>query len=197
MSLFFNSDIDQLSKPGEVVDVVMTASFDIPGVFNGARLESFKSIEEFIPKMKSGDNRLFFSDGSWSNYELMEYLLQISGPALVGFTTWSISEIGITRMNEWVQQGQIIDLYAVLDVGIRNRKPHIYQQAIATLKNLKLTHCHAKVLSIVSPDISFLVVGSANFTKNPRKEAGVIICSRESADFSFNWIKTIVDGSSS
>jgi hypothetical protein len=85
----------------------------------------------------------------------------------------------------------------VLDVGIRNRKPHIYQQAIATLKNLKLTHCHAKVLSIVSPDISFLVVGSANFTKNPRKEAGVIICSRESADFSFNWIKTIVDGSSS
>lgn len=195
MSLFSNSDVDQLTRRGETANNVMTAALEIAGSFDSSRLESFEAIEKFIPKMKSGENRLFFSDGSWSNYELMEFLLDLSGPALVGFTTWSISEVAITRMNEWVNCGKIIDLYSVLDVGIRNRKPHIYQQAISTFKNIKLTQCHAKVLAIVSPDFSFLVLGSANFTKNPRKEAGVIICSRESADFSFNWIKSIVDGS--
>jgi hypothetical protein len=196
MSLFSNSDIEKFAHAQDT-PLSQTASRSISNGFQHVQLTSFHSLEEHLPSLNPGDNKVFFSDGSWSNYELMEYLLQLSGPALVGFTTWSISEIAITRMNNWIASGKIIDLFAVLDVGIRNRKPHIYQQAIATLKNLKLSHCHAKVMAIVAPELSFLVIGSANQTKNPRKEAGVIICDRNEAEFALEWVKEIIDGANS
>lgn len=193
MSLFSNAETEAFAltvqKPSN-----FTASRPFEGKTGHAQLNSLAAIKERLSGLKLGENKVYFSDGSWSNYELMEFLLQITGPALVGFTTWSISEVAITKMNEWVNSGQIIELLAVLDVGLRNRKPHIHQQAIATLKRLKLAHCHAKVMAIVAPEISFLVIGSANFTKNPRKEAGVIICDRDEAEFAFNWVKGIIDG---
>lgn len=194
MTLFSNSDTERFSAPLDR-PASFSAGRTINTPFEHVMLPSFAALEEYLPNISPGQNKIFYSDGIWSNYELMEHLLQISGPALVGFTTWSISEIAITRMNEWVSCGKIIELYAVLDNGLRNRKPQIFQQAQETFKNLKLSHCHAKVMAIVSPDISFLVIGSANFTKNPRKEAGVLICDRNEAEFALNWVKSIIDGS--
>lgn len=193
MSLFSNADTVRI--PVNKV-VSCTAASDLKGSVDPVVLHSFSEIKKHLGKMGPGANKVFFSDGSWSNYELMAYLLEITGPALVAFSTWSISEKALSMMSDWQKSGRIIDMYAVLDVGIRNRKPHIYQQAQQVINKLKLSHCHAKLMAIVAPGISFLVVGSANFTRNPRKEAGVVICDRSAAEFSFNWIKNVYDGGS-
>lgn len=193
MSLFTNKDINDLADRSEEEISSQTDSFALPPGGETKILKSFAEIEKQLQGMQENDNRLFLSDGSWSNYELMEYLLNLTGPATVAYTTWSISEVAITRMNDWLDKGQIIELHAVLDRGLQNRKPAIYQQALATIKNLKLSKCHAKVMVITSPLLSFLVIGSANFTKNPRKEAGVITCSQQAAHFALAWIKAVHD----
>lgn len=194
MSLF--SNLDTVKIPAKQC-LSASGSVDFPNSTDAKTLKSFKEIEKHLSGMVPGTNKVFFSDGSWSNYELMAYLLGLTGPAKVAFTTWSISEKALTMMAGWMESGVVSEMFAVLDNGIRNRKPAIYQQAKGVLPNLKFAHCHAKTMAILSPEISFLVVGSANFTRNPRKEAGVVICDHAATEFSFNWIKNITDDSCS
>jgi hypothetical protein len=112
---------------------------------------------------------------------LLEHILKSSGPAKVYFSTWSISVDAIRRFVAWQQTGLITDLFAVLDRGIRNRKPEIFQQCIANFKNINLVKCHAKITVIENEDYFITMLGSANYTENPRLEAGIIVFDKETA----------------
>lgn len=156
-----------------------------------AMTESKKAIRKHLGDLQMGDSLFFMTDGAWSNIQVLEYLLQITGPANVFFTTWSISAEALSSFAAWTDAGQIQSLHAVLDQGLRNRKPDIYQQALATLKQLRIAKCHAKVTVIRNADWGIALIGSANYTRNPRKEAGVIVCDEEIADGNIEWILNI------
>src|SRR3546814_13166059 len=98
------------------------------------RTESKNAIRNAVGKLIMGDSLFFVTDGAWNNIQLLEYLLGFTGPASVFFTTWSISAEALTQFNAWTEAGDITSLHAILDQGIRNRKPAIYQQAAAVLR---------------------------------------------------------------
>ena len=131
----------------------------------------------------------FMTDGAWSNIDIVKKLIDICGPCSMDFCTWSISTDAIRKFTQWQQDGLITDLHVLLDQGLRNRKPEIFQQAILTFKNLKLLKCHAKVAVLQNEHFSFTIIGSANFTNNPRKEAGMIIRNRAIANDNIAWIR--------
>jgi len=147
------------------------------------------AIKTTIGQLQPGRSVWFQTDGAWSNYHLLEYMLDLAGPADVYFTTWSISEVAITKFLSWKNAGRITDLHAIIDVGLRNRKPAIYHQAIAAFPNLKVAHCHAKATVVLSATHHITFIGSANYTKNPRKEVGVIIWDEAIALANKQWIK--------
>lgn len=145
-------------------------------------------IADAIGDLDHGNNIFFLTDGAWSNIDLIGYILNTTGPARLFFTTWSIAADTISKLGAWKDNGQLFSIHAILDQGIRNRKPEILQLAMGTFANLKLTKIHAKVTVIQNEKYSVVLMGSANFTKNPRKEIGMIIKSRQLADANIKWI---------
>lgn len=151
-------------------------------------------IRSTIGDLNAGQSVYFKTDGAWSNWHLLEYILELTGPAEVCFTTWAISEVAITKFLAWKESGKITDLHAVIDVGLRNRKPAIFHQAIGAFPKLKVAHCHAKATVVISATHHITFIGSANYTKNPRKEVGIIIWDKNIAQANERWIKQEVNG---
>lgn len=150
--------------------------------------DKMQLLEQTIGSLNPGYSAFFKTDGAWSNIHLLEYILMQTGPANVYFSTWSISAEAISRFEEWDNQGLIKQLFVILDAGIRNRKPEIYQQAIGAFPVLKIAHCHAKVTVISNLTHQVSMIGSANYTRNPRIEAGMIIWDKSLADENIKWI---------
>lgn len=186
MSLFSSTDLSPLGNGHSFPDAVgVSVELEDPIFLSGDKLSV---ISQAIGNLNYHSTIFFMTDGAWSNIELLEYILNFTGPAALYFTTWSIASDTITRLHSWQEKGLILDSFVILDQGIRNRKPEILQQASAVFKNLKLTKCHAKVTVIKNERFSITLMGSANFTRNPRIETGMIIQSRALAEENIKWI---------
>ena len=160
----------------------------VPGEVDFIAGEDLKAMKEAIGALTAKSSLFFMTKGAWSNIRLLEYILEVTGPAEVYFTTWAISEDAIRKFVSWKESGLVTDLFAVMDAGLRNRKPAIYQQAIAAFPNLKVSSCHAKVVVIRNDHFAFTLVGSANMTKNPRREVGLILSDQQLAEENIKWI---------
>ncbi|WP_231424016.1 phospholipase D-like domain-containing protein [Pedobacter sp. Leaf250] len=155
--------------------------------------EKLSTISPLIENLNDGQSIYFMTDGAWSNIDIISKLLPLIGRCSIDFCTWSISTDAIRKFTEWQEKGLIAELNVLLDQGIRNRKPEIYQQATAAFKSLSLLKCHAKVCVLQNENYSFCIIGSANFTNNPRKEAGLIIRHKNIADQNINWIRKEIE----
>lgn len=189
MSLFSSTDLNSFTEGHSCPSVksAVGSSIDLqdPIFLSGDKLSV---ISQAIGNLHDHSSIFFMTDGAWSNIELIEYILKFTGPANLYFTTWSIAADTIVRLHAWQESGLILDSFAILDQGIRNRKPEILQQATAAFNNLKLSKCHAKVTVIQNDKHSITLMGSANFTRNPRKEVGMIIKSEALANANIKWI---------
>ena len=146
--------------------------------------------QDVIGKIKMGEDIHYASCGEWSSHELLAHILNQTGPAHVMFSTWSVSEMAIRLILKWMQDKKILSLDALLDWRVKVRRPEVLELLRFNLSktNLYLTNCHAKVAVIKNNSWAVSIVGSANFTNNPRIEAGVISCSRTAANFHTDWI---------
>jgi len=185
MSWFSNADICQApADPGKPAFALPN-----PGQTKVLSADNVESIQMIIGELPENGSVFFMTKGAWNNIRLIEYLLQYSGPAEVFLSTWSISEEAIRNLVSWKGSGLITGLTVVLDEGVRNRKPEICQQAIAAFPQLKFAKCHAKVAVIMGAQRVFTLMGSANFTRNPRRETGIIITDIEVALANAGWIR--------
>lgn len=184
MGLFKMEDVNP-SKNNDHQPIAGLEDLDIHFAYG----EKLAMISPLIENLKDGQGIYFMTDGAWSNIDIISKLLELIGRCSIDFCTWSISTDAIRKFTEWQEIGLISELNVLLDQGIRNRKPEIYQQATAAFKNLSLLKCHAKVAVLQNETYSFCIIGSANFTNNPRKEAGLIIRQKNIADQNINWIR--------
>jgi hypothetical protein len=56
------------------------------------------------------------------------------------------------------------------------------------IADIRLTTCHAKIVVLQNQQWSVAIVGSANFTNNPRIEAGIVSTERAVGDFHRDWM---------
>lgn len=130
----------------------------------------------------------YASMGDWSTHDLIFHILKQVGPSKVYFTTWAISEFAIRQLLKFVDEGLIIELKGIFDYRNGIRKPAELQFLKKITADVKAAKCHAKVTVIENENIGIAIVGSANFTANPRIEAGVISSFRAVAEFHKGWI---------
>lgn len=185
MSLFSSTDVMAAAAPAAADKKAGTQSF---GSETFTARERLDNIEKYIADLQPGQSCCYLTYGAWSSIELLEHLLNKSGPAAVYFSTWSISAEAIARAAAWHNTGVITDLHVLLDAGLRNRKPDLFQQALGSFPKLKITAIHAKVTVVQNELYNLVVIGSPNYTKNPRIETGVIIHNKDVADFNIKWM---------
>jgi hypothetical protein len=130
----------------------------------------------------------FASLGDWSTHDLLFFLLEQTGPARVYFTTWAISEYAIRQLYQFIEQGLILELKGIFDYRNGIRKPAELQFLQKITTDIKAAKCHAKVTVVENDQWGISVVGSANYTRNPRIEAGVLCSDKAVAAFHRDWI---------
>lgn len=145
-------------------------------------------LQKTIGEIEPNQSIHFVTPGAWSMHEAIEYCLRKTGPAKLYLTTWTISETPARMIYNLKNEGLITELHALFDHRIRDSKPKPFQMITAALDSFALVKIHAKTAAIINDDWGISIAGSANLTKNPRIERGIIDSNRPVAEFDANWI---------
>ena len=160
--------------------------------FTGSNLltigKAGEKLLQVFGKVIEGQSVHYASRGDWSTHDLLFFLLEQTGPAKVYFTTWAISEYAIRQLYGFIEHGLILELKGIFDYRNGIRKPAELQFLQKITTDIKAAKCHAKVTVIENDRWGISVVGSANYTRNPRIEAGVLCCDKTVATFHRDWI---------
>lgn len=146
------------------------------------------SVAEVIGDISEVECIDYVSFGRWSMHDLLFYLLDITGPARVYFTTWAISTKAVHLLVEGMASGMITELHSILDRRIEIRRSDCFAFLKHHANNVYLVDCHAKVILIENYMWRIVVKSSANFSENKRIETGMIIMNRDIFDFNKKWI---------
>lgn len=156
---------------------------------------SGRDLRQDIGDIQTDQVKPFFSEGLWSMHDLMIYLLEITGPAKVWLSTFSISEAAIRAILSAVEKKMITEMHCLFDHTIKKNKLSLLYFAWNVIGDITLTDNHSKVMLIENDRWKIAVIGSANMTPNPRKEAGVIFSIQATFDqFKFHLERSITDG---
>jgi len=191
MSLFKASDLSPSTAGGKQLSAKSFKHFPSGAHRMG---KSLIDLERCISELVPDQAQQFVTAGRWSMHQLLEYLLRKTGPCRLWMTTWTITEEPMRCLLNLIREGLILELNALLDYRIERRKPEAFQLASSIITNICLTKCHAKVLVLKNEHWNITILGSANFSSNPRIEVGTIFTDRASADFHIQWIEDVISG---
>lgn len=137
----------------------------------------------------------FFSEGRWSMHDLLLYLLEITGPVEIWLSTFSISEAAIRAIFTAGENGLIRQVHCLFDHTIQKNKLSLLFFANNVVTDIAISANHSKLLLLENETWKIVVVGSANMTPNPRKEAGVIFTTPEAYfHFKDHLVRSIQEG---
>jgi hypothetical protein len=178
MSLFTTEDLGK-----KKTDKTKSGSVPYSGTNHVTIGRVGEKLQDVFGKIVNGDSKHYASMGDWSTHDLLFFLLEQTGPARVYFTTWAISEFAIRQLYQFIEQGLILELKGIFDYRNGVRKPAELQFLQKITTDIKAAKCHAKITVIENEHWGISVVGSANYTRNPRIEAGVLCCDKAVAAF--------------
>lgn len=158
-------------------------------LFREGSLEKLSSIGELVEHKVIK----FMSKGAWSMHELLAYLVEKTGPADVHLSAWTMSEDPARVIYKLKEEGLIKKLSCLLDYRIHTNAGDAMQLLLGITDRIALVKTHAKVMVILNKQWGISVVGSANFSRNKRIEAGTIFIHRPSALFEREWIESILN----
>lgn len=150
-------------------------------------LKYLASIDDLI----NGNTQYFITNGNWSMYDLLIRLVdKIVSPVEVFLTFYSMTELSARILAKMVQEGKIRQLTIIYDRKSEIRYPNVHQilQGIARMKPV---HIHAKLMLVRSIDTNnhITVLGSANWTRNPRIECGIYDTNPAHANLFIEWFQ--------
>lgn len=145
-------------------------------------------LDDVIGSFRMGEEIHYVTGARWSAHNLLHWILQRTGPANIYISTYTISEDAVRLLHTMKEAGTIKEIHALIDKRFDNRNAKAMQFAKENFNSLKLRDCHAKVTVLINDDWHISMVGSANYSNNPRIERGMIICSKECAEFDRDWI---------
>lgn len=160
--------------------------------FKSAQGERYKRCKEVIGEIEQNQIIHFASAGEWSSHNLLFHLLAQTGPAAVHIASWSITEDPCRMLINGLNNGQITALHLLFDWRVKIRCPAAAALAKHNASSCYLTSCHAKTTVITNDKWQIAIVGSANYTNNPRIEAGIIHASETAATFHRQWITACI-----
>jgi hypothetical protein len=141
-----------------------------------------REIDQVLGDLVPNESVHLFSKGSWSNHNLIAWLLKKTGPADVYLTSWTVSEVAVRTLINLIESGLINSLHGLFDERIKVHCPQAHQLASQTIADLRLTKIHAKCIVVINKDWGVSVSTSANMSVNRSIEKYVICTDRKIAE---------------
>jgi hypothetical protein len=99
-----------------------------------------------------------------------------------------VSEKASIELKGAMNAGRLLSVNFLVDWRVRVRCPSFLAIAKMHFSRVRVSNCHAKVFVLENEEWCVSVVGSANFTSNPRIEAGHVSTNPVVGVFHKNWI---------
>lgn len=150
-------------------------------------------LTRLVKEVYPGCNVHYLSDGYFSMHDLVISLIKKYAPADLTFTTYALRELPVRQLVMCKQEGLIKNLNALLDYRAQVNSAEVNEFAKQNFTSLVSRPIHAKVCVIKSAEISITIVGSSNWTLNPKVEAGTICGDPSIAEFHLSWINKMMN----
>jgi hypothetical protein len=142
-----------------------------------------KEVDVIVGNIVPGQNCYFVSDGGLSLDQVVVGILEKFGKMDMSLSTWTIKETQLQVIQRLKSTGQLGQCLGIFDHRIQDSNPKDFQFLTQIFDRFGLVKTHAKVTVLSNEILSFTILGSANWSKNPRLEAGVIDCRVEVGEF--------------
>jgi hypothetical protein len=143
------------------------------------------------------DNRLivFNSEGKFSLHDIVERIVEKQSKVSdIYLTTYGLSEPSVRKLANLKFKNKVNQVFALLDARIQQRQPNAFQLISSIATQIGYEESHAKITVIDNPEIAITILGSQNWTRNTKHEAGAVICSRKIANFYSEYISKLING---
>lgn len=156
--------------------------------------KSPEKLKALLLAIQEGHSVHYVSDGDWSMHDLVVELLKQYKPAELWLTTYALREFSVRQIILAQERKELVGVNLLVDYRAKVRTPEVFQLASLNVNRICLTSIHAKVCVLQSPVGTVTICGSANWTSNPRIEAGVVSLNPELARFHISWMQKTMDG---
>lgn len=112
----------------------------------------------------------FWNQTNIDLHQVLEAVLQKTGPAEILLCSWSISVPAMKVISRLISSGLIRSVLAVVDFRTRKDHPEAFAMAKELFAGVKILPCHAKCIVVLGENFSASITGSANLTNNPKQE---------------------------
>lgn len=111
--------------------------------------------------------------GQFSLTDMIEAILEKTGPADLSISTWTAANGDVSRMLALLKSGQIRSCRWLVDMTFVRRCPQLMAEIRAKFgaDAIRVTKTHAKFCTIVNEDWQIALRSSMNLNQNPRLES--------------------------
>ncbi|WP_028665932.1 hypothetical protein [Runella zeae] len=183
--------VSELEQPNHTIQSASISGRDYFDHFVRAGVRD--KIEEVFPLLEQKIYIDFVSKGDWSTHELVFWILSQTGPADLYIATWSMTENAARMLIDAKQKGVIRKIFCLFDYRIKVRYPDVNDFVKQHFERTGIDNSHAKVTVIVNDKWAVRILGSSNFTNNPRIEVGTLVVDQQKAELHINWILAVLN----
>lgn len=156
-------------------------------------LKTFQKLQELFPEIIPGTNTHFVSEVNWSNHELVQHLITLTGPVNMWFTTFALSEVAARMLLNLKETNQLLAIHGLVDYRVQNRHPEAYHLAKTLMVKLNQYPNHSKITVLENKNWQIVINSSANYTNNTRVESGIICVNTGVQNFYKSWIENLIN----
>ena len=137
-------------------------------------LRRIQSATEAVAGLERDGMELFgLTKGQFSLTDMIEAILEKTGPADLSISTWTAANGDVTRMLELLNSGAIRSCRWLVDLTFMRRCPQLTAEIRAKFgaDAIRVTKTHAKFCTITNDDWQIALRSSMNLNQNPRMES--------------------------
>lgn len=136
------------------------------------RLTKKESAREAIAGLDPSTDIFGFTRGQFSLIELLEAVLEQTGPASIFLSTWTAAAADLDDVLKFLQSGKIVGAKFLLDFSFQRRQPEVAQSIRDRfgLESVRVTKNHAKFFLVENKQWTITCKTSMNLNTNPRFE---------------------------
>lgn len=165
------SDPDPVVDPAVIRQAVIKRPIPKREIMDLRRIQS---ATEAVAGLERDGMELFgLTKGQFSLTDMIEAILEKTGPADLSISTWTAANGDVTRMLELLNSGAIRSCRWLVDLTFMRRCPQLTAEIRAKFgaDAIRVTKTHAKFCTITNDDWQIALRSSMNLNQNPRMES--------------------------
>lgn len=185
MSLFKMNDLFDKKVTSSTKTEVIKSSFVASG--------SEETLRENFGTLEQGRTTFFVSQGDWALHDMVRYFCQQTGPVeMIGFS-WSLTMPAAEKLLKLKQDGFLKSMRFLFDAGMSKYSREAVTSLKAQSEAVKMRMIHAKGFLLWNSTWNIACISSANFSNNPRIEAGYVTTHPEIFAFNRKWAEAVLE----